>query len=285
MRKKNAIILLLAVAGICIAAVFVLPTVLDETISAILGRYEADERLPFGTAFLAQLSLALREVYPFNSAALKQTLHNVAAVEYRQKNYATAELVYRRLIDLTGDSYYQSGLAQIHHAEGKFAEAEKMYQVALRQRERDYAAEPGRYNEMAISFTLDNLGMLEQDQRKYQQALNYFCRSFELREKTHSSYLPVSVEHIGSVYEESGKLPQAEMAYKAVISMEEELLADGKRTALPLVRALNNEARVLCKMGKNHEAQTIEERCRELSKQLTAYDLRKVDDRVIRGGF
>jgi tetratricopeptide (TPR) repeat protein len=97
-------------------------------------------------------------------------LHHLGNIHYAQGRYEEAEKMYQESLKINEELGNKSGIAStlgqfgnIHYAQGRYEEAEKMYQESLKLEE-----ELG--DKSGIATTLHQLGMIHQQQGRYEEA-------------------------------------------------------------------------------------------------------------------
>ncbi|KAH6975787.1 hypothetical protein EDB80DRAFT_900003 [Ilyonectria destructans] len=155
--------------------------------------------------------------------------------------------------DLVMDSLHMLGI--LYSDQGKFKEAEEMYERALEGREK--ALGPDHTSTLD---TVNNLGLLYKDQGKFKEAEEMYERALEGYEKAlgpdHTSTLN-TVNNLGLLYKNQGKFKEAEEMYERALEGREKALGPDHASTLDTVHCLGNLYR---DQGKFKEAEEMYER-------------------------
>jgi tetratricopeptide (TPR) repeat protein len=148
-------------------------------------------------------------------------------------------------------------LAILRRQQGRFAEAEGLYQRALAIRERE---EGPKHPDVAT--TLNNLAALEATQGRYDAAQPLFERALTIRQTAFGGdhrLTAQSLNNLALLYAAQGNAVAAEPLYQRAVSILE-------RTNTPpqddLRRVLDNYAALLYETGRETEAEALEARAR-----------------------
>ena len=195
-----------------------------------------------------------------------------------------------------------NSLALLYHDQGKYAEAEPLYQRALAFAEKVLGPE-----HPSTAASLNNLAGLYRDQGKYADAEALFARAMGISEKALGPQHPDTADglnNLANVYLDQGKYAQAEPLFKRMLVIYEKIPSpdhpgavlgvnkllgqiyarQGKYAdAEPLYRralgiaeealgpqhphvadVLKDYARLLRETGRNEEGQQMEQRAREI---------------------
>ncbi|CAH0017225.1 unnamed protein product, partial [Clonostachys rhizophaga] len=149
-------------------------------------------------------------------------------------------------------------LGVLYRDQGKFSEAEAMYNRALEGKEKVL----GRDHASTLE-TVNNLGVLYKDQGKLNEAEVMLDRTLEGREKAlgrdHMSTLD-TVDNLGILYWSQGKLTEAEAMYNRALEGKENVLGRDRTSTL---RTINNLGVVYRGQGKLSEAEVMYNRALE----------------------
>ncbi|CAH0024545.1 unnamed protein product [Clonostachys rhizophaga] len=154
------------------------------------------------------------------------------------------------------DSVHRLGI--LYRDQGKFSEAEAMYNKALEGKEKAL----GRDHTSTLS-TVNNLGLVYRDQGKLSEAEAMYNRALEGKEKAlerdHASTLN-TVNNLGLLYKNQGKLGEAETMFDRALEGYEKALGCDHASTLETV---NNLGLVYWNQGKLSEAEAMYNRALE----------------------
>ncbi|KAH7151967.1 hypothetical protein B0J13DRAFT_470560, partial [Dactylonectria estremocensis] len=149
-------------------------------------------------------------------------------------------------------------LGMLYSDQGKFKEAEEMYERALEGYEK--ALGPDHTSTLT---TVNNLGLLYSDQGKFKEAGEMYERALEGKEKAlgphHTSTLD-TVNNLGNLYSHQGKFKEAEEMYGRALEGKETALGPHHTSTLGTVNNLGN---LYSDQGKFKEAEEMYERALE----------------------
>jgi tetratricopeptide (TPR) repeat protein len=127
-------------------------------------------------------------------------------------------------------------LGYLYADQGKLAEAEKLYQLALQGKEKALGAE-----HISTLNIVNNLGVLYRDQGRLAKAEKMFQRALQGKEKAvgaeHTSTLK-TVNNLGVLYRNQGKLAEAEKMYQRALQGKEKALEAEHISTLDIVHNL-----------------------------------------------
>ncbi|KAL0939237.1 NB-ARC and TPR domain protein [Colletotrichum truncatum] len=146
-------------------------------------------------------------------------------------------------------------LGDLNESQGRFAEAEAMYERALQGREK--ALGPDHTSTLT---TVNNLGILYKAQGRLAEAEAMYKRALQGKEKAlgpdHTSTLN-TVNNLGLLYEAQGRLAEAEAMYeRALQGYEKALGLVALKTFLPALNTLQNFGNLCKDLGRIEEAVT-----------------------------
>ncbi|KAK7209415.1 hypothetical protein V2G26_016593 [Clonostachys chloroleuca] len=154
------------------------------------------------------------------------------------------------------DSVHRLGV--LYGDQGKFSEAEAMFNRALEGREKAL----GRDHTSTLD-TVNNLGLVYKDQGKLSEAEAMFNRALEGKEKAlgrdHTSTLD-TVNNLGLVYKDQGKLSKAKAIFNRALEGREKALGRAHTSTLGTI---NNLGLVYKDQGKLSEAEAMFNRALE----------------------
>ena len=170
-------------------------------------------------------------------------LYAVATVE-RNRDWRTDEVLYRRTLEAQPDAQViHTNLGVYYSDRGDWAAAEREWTLALG---------PGKPS----AVTLNDLGLVRKNQKRYSEAADLFGQAIVLRPKYMAPY-----KHLAEMYAEMGRLEDADRQYQQAVSLA------------PLdVNARNSYGRFLLQQGRNSEAREQFARSAEADANAEAYD-------------
>lgn len=222
-----------------------------------LGREEAGNMLRASLATREKLSKA-------PSAEVAASLHNLGIHQRRLGNFKDAEKNLLKALDiqyrLFGKQHPKTlssvqVLAQILVDQRRFSEAEPLladnYQ-AMRQVHGDNS----EYVSTAANewgSVLSNMGRYDEAILRYRDSVDISARAADPKQELPVSYA-ISVNNLAGLYEEIGDLARAEEQYRLSMKVRRANLAPDD---LSVARIEHNLGRLLLKVGKNSEAETL----------------------------
>jgi tetratricopeptide (TPR) repeat protein len=150
-------------------------------------------------------------------------------------------------------------LAILRRQQGEFAEAERLYRRALEIRERTQGP-----NHPEVAAILNNLGGVEAAQGHYGAAQPLLERALTIRQTALGSehvLTAQSLSNLALLYAAEGNAAAAEPLYRQALSILEK--TDGSQTG-ELERLLDNYAALLHDTGRDTEAEKLETRARAI---------------------
>jgi tetratricopeptide (TPR) repeat protein len=193
---------------------------------------------------------------------LATAIADLGAFYFRQTNYSGAEMLLRRALEIRLTSEPNSfeevssarvNLAGVLLAEGKDQEAETLYLKAVEE-----ATTSGK-EPLQLAATLEGLARFYQGQRKLSDAERLYERVVAIQTENLESGSGVilgTVERLGVLYEEDGKVAEVEALYLSSIERKMAL----PRGHLSLIASLNDLAEFLEHQERFTEAETYYER-------------------------
>jgi tetratricopeptide (TPR) repeat protein len=159
------------------------------------------------------------------------------------------------LVADNGMEWACNNLGILYQNQGKLAEAEAMYQRALRGEEKAWGLE-----HTSTLDTVSNLGVLYKDQGRLAEAEAMYQRALRGREKAwgleHTSTLD-TVNNLGNLYKDQGKLVKAEAMYERALRGKEKAWGLQHTSTLNTVNNLGN---LYTDQGKLVKAEAMYER-------------------------
>lgn len=170
-------------------------------------------------------------------------LYAIATVE-RNRDWRSDEVLYRRTLELQPDAQViHTNLGVYYSDHGDWAAAEREWTLALG---------PGQPS----AVTLNDLGLVRKNQKRYSEAADLFDQAIRLRPKYMAPY-----KNLAEMYEEMGRLEDADRQYRQAVSLA------------PLdVNAHNRYGHFLLQQGRNSEAREQFARSAEADANAEAYD-------------
>jgi len=230
----------------------------------------------------------------------KRTLEEERLMLYQQGRYAEGIAVARKYLKRTEEMYYPNSLMEINpliwlayfnQEQGKYAEAERLLQKALKISERYVESERllqralgmpesdigldnviGLKNGWYMEACLSRLALLYGTQGKYSEAEPLIQRALELNEKAHGpDHLAVGkyLNNLASLYYFQKKYTQAEPLFQRALKIHEKIYG----TDHPYVATcLNNLAVIYERQGKYSEAEPLHQRSLRIREKKLGVD-------------
>ena len=150
-----------------------------------------------------------------------------------------------------------NNLAQVYHAQGKYEEAEPLYQRSLAINEKALGKDHS-----VVAGDLNNLAQLYHDLGKYDEAEALYTRTLAIIDKglaeglllPEHPYVAGTLNHLAEMYRLQGKYAEAEPIYKRSLATMEK--SQGAQSA-NLVKSLNHLAEMYRLQGKYAEADPL----------------------------
>jgi tetratricopeptide (TPR) repeat protein len=165
-----------------------------------------------------------------------------------------------KLIDL---AEAQNNLALLYHIQGKYEQAEPLYQRVLEITEK--TLEPDR---VSVALTLNNLAELYRIQGKYKQAEPLYLRALEITEKTPESdhySVGVTLHNLATLYHNQGNYEQAEPLYQHALEIVEKALGSDHHA---MAAMLNNLSMLYHNQGNYGKAEPLAQRALEINEKV-----------------
>jgi tetratricopeptide (TPR) repeat protein/DNA-binding XRE family transcriptional regulator len=161
-------------------------------------------------------------------------------------------------------AYSLNGLAIIYWYQGKYEQAEPLYQRAVDIVIKEQAPGPGYYD---IASPLNNLANLYFQQGKYEQAETFYQRALHTREQVFGPAHPrliYPLNGLANLYSVQGKYEQAEPLYlRAMHIGEQELGMEHPQVAYPITSLAN----LYTEQGKYKQAESLYQRALHIREQ------------------
>ncbi len=191
-------------------------------------------------------SVELAKKFGRKSLVYASSLNSLANFYYNTVNYASAEPLYKEILDIRkevlGEKHLDcaasmNNLANVKKATEKFADAESLYLSALTIRKNALGEKHLDYIQV-----LNNLGVLYWQIGDYPKAESFYLKCAELRKEIlgakHSSYASV-INNLGVLYESMGNYTKSEKLHKENLDIRKSI-AD--TVSIEYIYALNNLA-------------------------------------------
>jgi tetratricopeptide (TPR) repeat protein len=151
-------------------------------------------------------------------------LHHLGLIHQDQGRYEEAEKMYQASLKIEEELGDKSGIASnlhhlgmIHQGQGRYEEAEKMYQDSLKINE-----EQG--NKRGIAYTLGQLGTIHLDKGKYEEAIELYQQVKHLSEELGDKRsIAITLHNMGLIHEQQGRYEDAAKMYQDSLKIKEEL--------------------------------------------------------------
>src|SRR5438270_5147453 len=177
------------------------------------------------------------------SVVVVACLYALRTVE-RNRDWRSDGVLYQRTLEAQPEAQViHTNLGVYYSDRGDWAAAEREWTLALG---------PGKPS----AVTLNNLGLVRKNQKRYTEAADLFEQAIALRAKYMAPY-----KHLAEMYAEMGRIEDADRQYQQAISLA------------PLdVNARNSYVRFLLQQGRNSEAREQFARSAETDANAEAYD-------------
>jgi tetratricopeptide (TPR) repeat protein len=206
--------------------------------------------LAFGSLFSLSTSVFCQET-PWD------TYIDEGSKAYSEQDFAEAEKQYLAALDESEKFGPQDSrlitsldsLASVYEAQGRWVEAEPLYQRTVTLQENLLGLE-----HPDVADNLNNLAIVYKAQGKYSEAEPLYKRALAIRQKAHGQKHPDvadSLDKLAMVYQSQGKYVEAEAAYKRALAIWEDVLGPEH---LKVAMTLENYASLLRLMNRKDEA-------------------------------
>jgi tetratricopeptide (TPR) repeat protein len=191
-------------------------------------------------------------------------LHNLGIIHYAQGRYEEAEKMYQESLKLAKELGDKSGIAitlhqlgMIHQDQGRYEEAEKMYQESLK-----IAKELG--DKSGIASTLHQLGNIHYAQGRYEEAEKMYQESLKIKEELgDKSGIASTLHQLGNIHQDQGRYEEAEKMYQESLKIKEEL---GNKSGI--ASTLHQLGNIHYAQGRYEEAEKMYQESLKLAKEL-----------------
>jgi tetratricopeptide (TPR) repeat protein len=233
---------------------------------------------------LFQRALAIREqIQETDHSALAVSLWWLAVLYEDTQRPREAIVLYERALPMyerafgpdhpttrdIREGYANLLVSQAHHAfqQGRYAEAEPLYQRILHLREQQL--EPGHSD---LTVSLSNLAECYREQDKYAEAEPLFRQALDIRERhmepDHSD-VATSCNNLALLYEQQGRYAEAEPLYQRALRIWTER---AEADSLNIFGPLNNLANLYREQGRYREAEPLYQHALQIIEQKKGSD-------------
>jgi tetratricopeptide (TPR) repeat protein len=191
-------------------------------------------------------------------------LHHLGMIHQDQGRYEDAEKLYQQSLKIKEEVGDKSGIAStlhqlgmIHQDQGRYKEAVKMYQHSLKLGE-----ELG--DKGGIASTLHQLGMIHQLQSRYEEAVKMYQQSLKIEEEVgDKSGIASTLHQLGMIHQLQSRYEDAAKMYQESLKIKEEL---GDKSGI----ALTEWGLGMLYTGRGNYDEAIEkyEKCLEIFEDL-----------------
>lgn len=198
-------------------------------------------------------------------------LNNLATIYKQQERYAEAEQLYQRAIRIRGSNYRDftsslSNLAEIHKQQKKYEQAEELFQQALDIREQEFGPD-----DIETALATYHLAKFCYDQGKYKKAERLYRQALGICEQALGpEHLTVArpLRGLADLYAAQEKYAEAELYYRRTLAIRAQHLGQKHPET---VQILHDFAMCLQQQEKLAEAAEHLQHALELSSQSLGY--------------
>jgi CHAT domain-containing protein/Tfp pilus assembly protein PilF len=232
-----------------------------------------------------------KDRYPNGHTELAQSVNNLAGLLQAQGEYARAEPLYRRALQMKEALYPKerhpnghpdlaqsvNNLALLLRAQGESAQAEPLFRRALQMREALYPRYRFPNGHPDLANSLNNLALLLQAQGEYAQAEPLFRRALQIREALYPrdhypnghTELATSLNNLAFLLQTQGEYAQAELLFRRALQIREALYPRDRypNGHTELARSLTSLAGLLRAQGEYAQAEPLCRRAVEMYRQ------------------
>ena len=240
---------------------------------------------------------ALQDAWPFADGALERLAESgswATATEFKKSLEQNVQLlrapspapspaltdVYNRFSELYAENPYQEALpfaekalslgepfltilAEVYSSQGRYAEAEPLYQRSLAIREKALGPE-----HPSVAIALGNLGKLYRAQGNWSEAEPPLDRALAILERSlgpENRHVATTLNILAELYRDQGRYAEAEPLYQRALSIYEKALGPEHPN---VATSLENYAALLRKVGREAEAAGMEARAEAIRAKL-----------------
>jgi tetratricopeptide (TPR) repeat protein len=195
------------------------PNETRESLSQTIQKYRGSGSLPEAEKSVKLLLNLDEKAYGRNSHEVAEDLDTLSDVLSESRKYAEAETTLTNALatyaviegpERTTNSFYMSRLANLAGRQGRFAEAEQVYEAMLAAQTKEQGFES--------PMTLADLAELYHVAKDYQKSEAVYTKIIESKLLELGSGVTLgAIERLGTVYEEQGNYEQAEALYRKAV--------------------------------------------------------------------
>ena len=164
-------------------------------------------------------------------------------------------------------SLNMNNLAVLYHSQGKYDEAESLYQQNLKMRRKLLGDD-----HLDVVTSLNNLAKLYNSQGRYDEAEHLYQQALETRRKLLGDDHPdvaTSLNNLAKLYNSQGRYDEAEHLYQQALEMRRKLLGDDHPD---VATSLNNLAELYNSQGRYDEAEHFSQQTLKMARKLLEDD-------------
>jgi len=200
-------------------------TNLDSQIASLVEQNNLDQAITF-----ARRALSLREEFGRESAEVAESLHILAILYHRKRDYVQAEPLYRRAVAIYeklfgGDDLHvaevDANLGEMYKSKGDYNAAERtlIRVVEIREKKLDP-------NDLNLGYAVNNLGLLYQTRGEYGRAEQLFSRALKIFERAFGPDDPsvaTVLNNLAEAFRSKGEYDKAEPLLNRAIAIHEKV--------------------------------------------------------------
>jgi CHAT domain-containing protein len=163
-------------------------------------------------------------------------------------------------------------LAELHRAQGRYADAEPLYKRSLAIREKALGPD-----HLDVAASLNNLALIYEAQGRYAEAESLLKQSLAIKEKTFGPehpYVAIALHNLASIYQAQGRYADAESLYERSLAIAEKLIAE--QAIGPdhpaIATLLNSMAMLYAKQGRFADAEPLLKRSLAMREKVFGHD-------------
>ncbi len=220
--------------------------------------YDATNRLDKAVVIYKQ-SLAVREAaLGPESSEVGETCNNLGITYIKKAQYADAEKVFLRALNIQAKrdnkkeiAQIRNNLASVYRSQGRYGESESNFLDAIAVGQRAFAPD----HPFVASF-MSNFAGLRRAQGRYAEAELLYIKGWEMRKRTLPPDHPEiasSISNLAGLYRVQGRYAEAEPMYLKALAMRRKAAPESREVAV----GLNNLGRLYAAQGRNAEAEDL----------------------------
>ena len=160
-----------------------------------------------------------------------------------------------------------NNLAELYRSQGRYSEAEPLYQEALRFKKKQFGQE-----HPTVLALLNNIAVLYKDWGRYSEAEKFCNQSLQLRKKKLGEKHPdtlTSINNLAAIYENQGRYNEAETYYRQALMLRKKVLGAEHPDTLS---SMGNLARIYQAQGRYKEAESLFQSTVQISEKVLGYE-------------